>query len=76
MASAWPSVGIGILFLPLVFGAIVGLAFLLEPSYVFARFIPFAWLNRFERQGIQRKGAKARESLCQPLASTNLAGLG
>jgi len=33
VASAWPSIGIGFLCLPLVFGALVGVGFLLEPSY-------------------------------------------
>ena len=33
VASAWPSVGVGVLCLPLVFGAIFGMAILLEPSF-------------------------------------------
>ena len=33
VASAWPSVGIGFLCLPLVLGAVFGVAFLLEPSF-------------------------------------------
>jgi hypothetical protein len=33
VASAWPSVGIGLLCLPFVLGAIFGIAFLVEPSY-------------------------------------------
>lgn len=33
VASAWPSVGIGFLCLPLVLGAVLGVAFLFEPSF-------------------------------------------
>ena len=33
VASAWRSVGIGLLCLPLVLGAVFGVAFLLEPSF-------------------------------------------
>lgn len=33
VASAWPSVGVGVLCLPFALGAIFGIAFLLEPSF-------------------------------------------
>ena len=33
LASAWPSVGIGVICLPVVLGALFGVAYLLEPSY-------------------------------------------
>lgn len=39
VASAWPSVGIGVLCLPLVLGAILGISILLEPSL--GKFVEF-----------------------------------